>query len=72
MRGRTIAYCNAALGALFSAAHNLMSATVTEALGYTPYGKIDTLGLDAIPEIEIADYLYKFDPAALLVTEERG
>ena len=36
------------------------------------YGKGDTLGLDAISEIRIAEVLAHFDQYAALVTEERG
>jgi len=72
MKGCNEAYCDAAIGALIAAASNLQQTTVREALRATPYGKGDTLGLDAIPEIEIMNQIRKFDPDSILITEELG
>jgi len=72
MKGFNVAYCDAAIAALLAANSNLMQTSVKEALGSTVYGKGDTLGLDAIPEIEITSQIGRFDPDAVLVTEEFG
>ena len=72
MKGCNEAYCDAAINALIAAASNLQQTSVVEALSSTPYGKGDTLGLDAIPEIEIMTWLKDFDPGSVLVTEELG
>ncbi len=72
MKGYNEAICNAAIKALMAAYHNLMQTTIREALGTTPYGKTDTLALDAIPEIEIIAQITHFDPECIMVTEELG
>jgi hypothetical protein len=73
MLGCEKAYGNAAIQALLNADRNLMEATVEDALRISPrYGKPDTLGLDAIPEISIATQVEAYDQHAILVTEERN
>ncbi len=47
-----------------------MEATAAEALSKGPYGKGDTLGLDAIPEITITGRLSDYDRNAIIITEE--
>jgi len=68
-------HCTAAIGAVLAANWQLMHASVGEALRpiarHTP-DKPDTLGLDGIPESTIANSLKRFDPGAVLITEEIG
>jgi len=70
MQGIESAYCSVCINALIGAWRALMEASATEVLQKTPYGKGDTLGLDAIPEITISGRLYEFDKHAILITEE--
>jgi len=71
MLGIEKAYGNAAIRALLFANRNLMEASVADALRITPrYGKSDTLGLDAIPEISISTQIKKYDQHSILITEE--
>jgi hypothetical protein len=71
MQGIERAYCDACLKALVRAARALMETSAAEALrAMKNYGKGDTLGLDAIPEIIINERLADFDRHAILVTEE--
>lgn len=72
MRGCNEDYCNAAIVALLAAASNLYQMTVNESLERTVYGKGDTLGLDAVPEIEIVNCIQRYDPDAVFITEELG
>ncbi|HCC23095.1 TPA: hypothetical protein DF272_02860 [Candidatus Falkowbacteria bacterium] len=70
LQGIEAVYCNECINALIAAWRNLMETTVTEALQLVRYGKGDTLGLDAIPEIVISQRLTAFDRHGILVTEE--
>lgn len=70
MQGIERAYCDVCINALVGAWRELMEASGSETLRKVRYGKGDTLGLDAIPEITIADRLRKFDQHAILITEE--
>ncbi len=73
MLGIEKAYGDVAIRALLHANYNLMNASVEDALRKSlRYGKNDTLGLDAIPEISIATQIKKFDQHAILVTEEQN
>lgn len=73
MFGIEVAHCNAAIGAVLAAYYNFLEATVDEAIRpVVSYGKSDTLGLDAIPEITIVEVLEAYDPHAVIITEERG
>jgi hypothetical protein len=73
MLGIEKAYGNAAIQALLHANRNLMEATVNDALRVTPrYGKPDTLGLDAIPEISISTQVKEYDQHSILITEEQS
>lgn len=70
MQGIERAYCNVCVNAVIGAWHELMESTAAEALCKVPYGKGDTLGLDAIPEITISGRLSTYDKNAILITEE--
>lgn len=73
MQGIERGYLNAAIRAVLSANTNLLEASVEEALSHAQlYGKADTLGLDAWPEITIMDSLALFDANAIVITEERS
>jgi hypothetical protein len=72
MLGIEQAYGNAAIQALLHANRNLMEATIEDALRTCPYGKGDTLGIDAIPEISIATQVKKYDQHSILITEEQS
>ncbi len=70
MQGIERKYCDVCINALIGAWRALMEASATETLRTVPYGKGDTLGLDAITEITIGDRLKEFDGHAILITEE--
>lgn len=70
MQGIETTYCNICINALVGAWRGLMEASAAEALKRVHYGKSDTFGLDAIPEIIISSRLREFDQHALLITEE--
>lgn len=72
MQGAVRSYLETAIKALVLADKHLMKTSVNEALRITPYGKSDTQGFDAIPEIQIKDTIQHFDSQAILVTEELG
>jgi len=67
------AYCNTAISAVLHANHSLLESRIEEVLqDINVWGKGDTLGLDAKPEITIAERIKRFDQYAILLTEERG
>jgi len=70
MQGIEVAYCDACIAALIKVYSSLMELSPTEALKKVRYGKNDTLGLDAIPEIIISEQINVFDQSAILITEE--
>ncbi len=70
MQGIERTYCDVCINALVGAWRELLEASGAETLRKVRYGKGDTLGLDAIPEITISDRLKKFDQHAILITEE--
>ena len=70
MQGIERTYCNICINALVGAWRQMMETNGNEALQQVPYGKGDTLGLDAIPEITIARRIGNFDQHAILITEE--
>ncbi|MEK7087704.1 MAG: hypothetical protein AAB891_00250 [Patescibacteria group bacterium] len=70
MQGIERMYCNTCINALIGAWSQMLEANGNEALQEVPYGKGDTLGLDATPEITIADRIKAFDQHAILITEE--
>lgn len=64
---------DSAIDAILMAYNQLLAATVQEALReVSSYGKSDTLGLDAMPEIAIVNQLEAYDNHAVVITEERG
>jgi len=71
MQGIDRAYVETAIGAVCQAYRVFMQSTAENVLRGVPYGKVDTLGLDAIPEIAIAEAVKNFDATCLLVTEEQ-
>lgn len=70
MQGIEIAYADVCINALVGAWKALMETTAAEALRNVHYGKKDTLGLDAIPEITVNNRIHLFDAHAILITEE--
>jgi hypothetical protein len=73
MLGVEKSYGNAAIQGLLFANRNLMEASVEDALRVTPrYGKCDTLGLDAIPEISTSAQINNYDRHSILITEEQS
>lgn len=73
MVGIEEAYCNTVIEALLLANYAVLESTITDALqGTSAWGKGDTLGLDAIPEIAVLECLKSFDQYAILLTEEVG
>ncbi len=74
MQGIEKEYATVCIRAVISAYRALFEATAAEALSFTGqsgrYGKRDTIGFDAIPEIIIADRLKAFDRHSILITEE--
>jgi hypothetical protein len=70
MQGVEKKYCDLCINALIGANQQLMGVSCSETLQKVPYGKGDTLGLDAIPELIITDRLRRFDNQAILITEE--
>jgi len=70
MQGIERKYCDVCINAVIGAWQELMDVSCAEALRKVRYGKDDTLGLDAIPELVIATRLKKFDRHAILITEE--
>lgn len=73
MQGVEIAHMNATIHASLKSFYDLSEATVEEALRpIHKYGKSDTLGLDAMPEITIVHELRQYDKNAVVITEETG
>ena len=73
MQGVEISHLNAVIHAILMAYYALMDSTVAEALrSIHKYGKADTLGLDAMPEITIVEELSEHDRNAVVITEETG
>lgn len=70
MQGIEQTYCSVCIGAVIAARTNLFESSAAEALNRTRYGKNDTLGLDAIPEIAISRTIRNFDGHSILITEE--
>lgn len=70
MQGIEREYCDVCIKAVIGAWQELMETTGAETLRKVRYGKGDTLGLDAIPEITIKGRLEQFDSHAILITEE--
>ena len=73
MQGVEISHCNAAIRAVLAAYNSVLGSTVEEALRpILAYGKSDTLGLDAMPEITLVERLEQYDKYAIVITEECG
>lgn len=73
MQGVEKAHCNAAIEAVLAAAKAFWESTVDEALRpILKYGKCDTSGMDAMPEITIVERLLGYDRFAIVITEEAG
>ncbi len=70
MQGIEREYCDVCINALIRAGHELMDTNCAETLRSVRYGKGDTLGLDAIPELVISKRLRDFDSHSILITEE--
>lgn len=73
MQGVEIAHMNAAIAATLKAFYDFRHSTVGDALQpIDAYGKKDTLGMDAGPEITIWEELVRYDSGAVVVSEEIG
>ncbi len=73
MQGVEISHLNAAISAALKAYYDFRHSTVEDALRpIAAYGKKDTLGMDAGPEITICEELGRYDAGAVVVTEEIG
>ena len=73
MQGVEIAHMTAALRAILKAYYDFRHSTVGDALQpIDAYGKKDTLGMDAGPEITISEELGRYDNGAVVITEEIG
>jgi hypothetical protein len=70
MQGIIKEYCNVGIRAIIRGYKVFMRTKVSDLLLSSDYGKSDTLGLDAVPEIEIKEEIRDFDRTAILVTEE--
>lgn len=70
MQGIEHGYCNVCVQAVIKAWRTLANSPAMGLYTKVPYGKKDTLGLDAIPEIIIAKKLNDYDDHSILVTEE--
>ncbi|MDO8486632.1 MAG: hypothetical protein Q7S77_02990 [Candidatus Staskawiczbacteria bacterium] len=73
MQGVEISHLNAAITAALKAYYDFRHSTVEDALRpIAAYGKKDTLGMDAGPEIIICEELKRYDAGAVVITEEIG
>jgi len=73
MQGVEKSHLNAAIAAGLTAFYDLMHSTVEDALKkIAAYGKKDTLGMDAGPEIIICEGLARYDAGSVVITEEIG
>jgi hypothetical protein len=73
MQGVERSHVNAAISAALKAYYDFRHSTVEDALRpIATYGKKDTLGMDAGPEITICAELGRYDNGAVVVTEEIG
>ncbi|MBI5654654.1 hypothetical protein HZC53_03315 [Candidatus Uhrbacteria bacterium] len=73
MLGVEMSHLNAGIAALLKAYFDFVNSTVEDALRkISAYGKKDTLGMDAGPEITICEALGRYDTGAVVITEEIG
>lgn len=70
MEGIQKMYVNFGIQTVINAWKHLMGVSAEEALSEVRYGKTDTLGMDAFPEIRIKECIANFSSEAILVTEE--
>lgn len=73
MQGVEKSHLNAAISAVLQAYYDFIDSIVEDALRkIAAYGKQDTLGMDAGPEITICEELSRYDAGAVVITEEIG
>lgn len=73
MQGVEISHANAAMRAVLKAYYDFGHSSVEDALRkVAAYGKNDTFGMDAGPEITICGELRKYDRGSVVITEEIG
>ena len=73
MQGVEVSHLNAAIRAVLKAYYDFIYSLVEDALRpVSAYGKKDTLGMDAGPEITICAELNRYDNGAVVITEEIG
>ena len=73
MQGIEKSHCEAVIKATLNAAYSFWNSPVEAALRpIAKYGKIDTLGMDAMPEITIIKTLQEYDERSAVITEETG
>lgn len=73
MLGVEKSHLNAAISAALKAYYDFLHSAVGDSLrSITSYGKKDTLGMDAGPEITICQELRNYDSGAVVITEEIG
>ena len=60
-------YCNTVIKALLLANYAVLESTVIDALQGSAWGKEDTLGLDAIPEIAVLEWLKRQEKRTRLI-----
>ncbi len=73
MQGIEKSHCEAVIGAILNATYSFWGSTVEAALRpIAKYGKNDTLGMDAMPEITIIKTLQEYDQRSAIITEETG
>jgi hypothetical protein len=73
MQGVEIGHCDAAIKAVLTANSTILGSTVEDVLQQVDtYGKKDTLGLDARPEIDIVQIMRAHDDNSIVITEEIG
>jgi len=73
MKGIEKSHCEAVIKAILNASYALWKSPVEAALRpISKYGKCDTLGMDAMPEITIINTLREYDERSVIITEEMG
>lgn len=73
MQGIEKSHCEAVIKAILNASYALWNSSVESALRpISKYGKSDTLGMDAMPEITIIKNLQEYDERSIIITEEMG
>ena len=73
MQGIERSHCEAVIEAVLNSVYAFWHSTVEDALKpISKYGKKDTLGMDAIPEISTIKTLQEYDGCSAVITEETG